>query len=137
MPHGSYSLGETAAEQNMVRLVCDKCGRRGQYRIDQDVAGAGQYGTPSSSFAARLPNMYLMGRRYRPKPYNGRVILFRRSLRAISRYLDANLGWDSVITGEFDVIEIQGGHEDMFDEPQVQRTAAKLAACLQDLHHIP
>jgi hypothetical protein len=35
MPHGSYSLGETAAEQRMVRLVCDKCGRRGQYRIDR------------------------------------------------------------------------------------------------------
>src|SRR5215813_11941904 len=35
MPHGSYSLGETAAKQKMVRLVCDKCGRRGQYRIDR------------------------------------------------------------------------------------------------------
>ena len=35
MPHGSYSLGETAAKQKMVRLVCDKCGRRGQYGIDR------------------------------------------------------------------------------------------------------
>src|SRR5215470_640690 len=35
MPHGSYSLGETAANQKMMRLVCDKCGRRGQYRIDR------------------------------------------------------------------------------------------------------
>jgi hypothetical protein len=35
MPHGSYSLGETAAKQKMVRLVCDKCGRRGQYRTDR------------------------------------------------------------------------------------------------------
>jgi hypothetical protein len=35
MPHGSYSLGETAAKQKMLRLVCDKCGRRGQYRIDR------------------------------------------------------------------------------------------------------
>src|SRR5215469_12230566 len=35
MPHGSYSLGETVAKQKMVRLVCDKCGRRGQYRIDR------------------------------------------------------------------------------------------------------
>jgi hypothetical protein len=32
LPHGSYSLGETAARQKMVRLACDKCGRRGQYR---------------------------------------------------------------------------------------------------------
>ena len=35
MSHGSYSVGETAAKQKMVRLVCDKCGRRGQYRIDR------------------------------------------------------------------------------------------------------
>jgi phytoene/squalene synthetase len=35
MPHGSYSLGAAAAKQNMVRLVRDKCGRRGQYRIDR------------------------------------------------------------------------------------------------------
>jgi hypothetical protein len=35
MPRGSYSLGETAAKQRMVRLICDKCGRRGQYRVDR------------------------------------------------------------------------------------------------------
>jgi hypothetical protein len=35
MPHGSYSLSETAARQKMVRLACDNCGRRGQYRIDR------------------------------------------------------------------------------------------------------
>src|SRR6516225_3253220 len=41
MPHGPYSLGETAAKQRMVRLVCDKCGRRGQYRLDRLIE---QYG---------------------------------------------------------------------------------------------
>ena len=35
MPHGSYSLGEAAAELHMLRLECPKCGRRGQYRIDR------------------------------------------------------------------------------------------------------
>ena len=29
----SYSLGETAAKQKMVRFVRDKCGRRWQYRM--------------------------------------------------------------------------------------------------------
>jgi thioesterase domain-containing protein/acyl carrier protein len=84
-----------------------------------------------------LPNMHFVARRYRPKPYNGRVILFRRSLRAISKYLDAKLGWGSVITGEFDVVEIQGGHGDMFDKPQVQCVAAKLAACLGERRIVP
>jgi thioesterase domain-containing protein len=82
----------------------------------------------------RLPsdNMHLIGRRYRPKPYTGRVVLVRRSLRAISRYLDSKLGWEGVIGGEFEIVEIQGGHSDMFNEPQVQCTAATLAAYLQD-----
>jgi acyl-CoA synthetase (AMP-forming)/AMP-acid ligase II/thioesterase domain-containing protein len=78
------------------------------------------------------PNLYLMGRRYRPKPYNGRVVLFRRSFCAISKYLDWQLGWGGIIAGELDVVEIQGGHDDMFKEPGVQRTAATLAACLRD-----
>ena len=74
--------------------------------------------------------MYLMGRRYRPKPYDGPVVLVRRSLRAISRYLDWKLGWGDVTAGEFDVVEIRGGHGDMLEEPQVQSTARNLAAYL-------
>jgi thioesterase domain-containing protein len=69
---------------------------------------------------------------YRPKAYNGRVVLFRRSLRAIGKYLDWKLGWGGVITGELDVVEIEGGHDDMFNEPGVQRTAAALTAYLRD-----
>jgi len=80
----------------------------------------------------RPPDMHLVGRRCRPKPYNGRVVLFRRSLRAVSKYLDWNLGWADVIPGELDVVEIQGGHGDMLDGPQVERTAVKLAAYLRD-----
>jgi hypothetical protein len=41
MPHGSYSLGEVAAEFNMVRLKCSKCGRHGQYQVDKLLAKYG------------------------------------------------------------------------------------------------
>jgi len=78
-------------------------------------------------------NMYLTGRRYRPTPYYGRVMLFRRSLRAISKYLDETLGWGKLIVGELRVIQIEGGHGDMLAEPQVRHTADALAACLRDL----
>jgi oxalate---CoA ligase len=76
--------------------------------------------------------MYAMGRRYRPKPYKGRILLFRRSLRPISRYLDWQLSWAGVVAGEIDVVEIQGGHDGMFKEPGVKQTAAALTACLRD-----
>jgi oxalate---CoA ligase len=75
--------------------------------------------------------MYAMGRRYRPKPYKGRILLFRRSLRPISRYLDWQLSWAGVVAGEIDVVEIQGGHDGMFKEPGVKQTADTLAACLR------
>jgi hypothetical protein len=35
VPHGSFSLGEAAAQLNMLRLRCEKCGRSGQYQIDR------------------------------------------------------------------------------------------------------
>jgi hypothetical protein len=35
MPHGSYSLGEVAAQLSMIRLTCPKCHRAGQYRVDK------------------------------------------------------------------------------------------------------
>ena len=80
----------------------------------------------------RPSDEHLVGRRYRPKPYNGRVVLFRRGLRAVSKYLDWNLGWADLIVGELNVIEIQGGHGDMLDGPQVVCTAVKLARYLND-----
>jgi hypothetical protein len=83
---------------------------------EENVAGTDHYPILSPLFR-QLPNMHLMGMRNEPKPYDGRVVLFRRSLRAISKYLDWKLGWGSVITGEFNVIESEGGHSDMFNEP--------------------
>jgi hypothetical protein len=41
MPHGSYSLAEAARKLDMIRLVCPKCARSGQYRVDRLIE---QYG---------------------------------------------------------------------------------------------
>ena len=94
------------------------------------MAGPRRHRIPSPS--SQGPASYLIGRRYGPKPYNGRVVLFRRNLRAISKHLDWKLGCGEVIAGKLDVVEIHGGHEGMFNEPGVQRTAATLAVCLRD-----
>jgi oxalate---CoA ligase len=80
----------------------------------------------------KLPGVERLGRRYRPTPYDGRVVLVRRSLRAISTYLDWKLGWGALINGELDVLEVQGGHSDMLDEPQVRATAVGLTRYFGD-----
>jgi oxalate---CoA ligase len=72
----------------------------------------------------------IAGQAYRPQPYAGRVVLFRRSLRPNGRYEDAQLGWGDIVCGELDVYEIPGDHRDMFLDPSVAVTAEKLSACL-------
>jgi len=75
----------------------------------------------------------IAGMQYRPKPYHGRVVVFRRSVQRIGGYQDERLGWGDVLTGDCDVIAIPGDHRDMFLEPQVQRTAGALAAYLRSV----
>src|SRR5205085_7971096 len=35
MPNGSYSLEDVARHRSMLKLACEACGRRGQYRVDR------------------------------------------------------------------------------------------------------
>ena len=73
---------------------------------------------------------HFMERDYRPLPYPGRVVLFRRSLRPSEGPEDSQFGWKDIVLGGLEAHDIPGGHRDMFAEPHVQVTAAKLSACL-------
>jgi oxalate---CoA ligase len=75
----------------------------------------------------------LAARSYRPQPYDGRALLFQRTLRPRGRYQDAHFGWGELIRGGLEVHEIPGDHRDMFSEPQVEGTARELRACLREL----
>jgi thioesterase domain-containing protein len=69
--------------------------------------------------------------RYRPKPYPGRVLLFRSSLPSVGLYGDPQFGWGELFNGGLEVCDIPGDHRDMFLEPYVGNTATKLGACLR------
>ncbi len=69
---------------------------------------------------------------YRPEPYDGRVLLLRRTLRHDRRENETDPGWDELALGGLDVQEIPGDHRDMFLEPYVAITARKLGASLRD-----
>jgi thioesterase domain-containing protein/acyl carrier protein len=68
---------------------------------------------------------------YRPGPYDGRMLLLRRTLRHEGEEA-ADSGWDELALGGLDVQEIPGDHSDMFLEPYVAITARKLGASLWD-----
>jgi amino acid adenylation domain-containing protein len=67
---------------------------------------------------------------YRPKPYPGKVIFFQSTDWPACRYFDFYASWDSVVTGDFEVHKIAGGHQSMFYEENVEVVASKLRACL-------
>jgi thioesterase domain-containing protein len=67
---------------------------------------------------------------YRPQPYDGPVLLLRRSARR-TRRVEAAQDWGRVVCGPLEAHTIGGDHGDMFEQPQVANTAEKLRGCLQ------
>ncbi|HEX9922771.1 MAG TPA: thioesterase domain-containing protein [Anaerolineae bacterium] len=67
--------------------------------------------------------------RYKPKTYSGRATLFLAA-QSLVRYSDALWRWHSLVPNGLDVHTIPGGYISILKEPQVQRLAAQLKACL-------
>jgi len=62
-----------------------------------------------------LPSHGAAIRRYRPKPFAGGVVVFKRPPRLGGRYLDASLGWGETVRGKIDVIQLgPSRHLDLF-----------------------
>jgi len=74
---------------------------------------------------------------YRPGPYDGRVLLLRRTLRHDRGEDETDSGWDKLALGGLDVQEIPGDHRDMFLQPCVAITARRLGASLRDAQGPP
>ena len=68
--------------------------------------------------------------RYYPKPYEGKVILFRTKIFPVLCSFDRTFGWKEYVKGPLEVCLIPGAHESILDEPHVGNVARELAACL-------
>jgi thioesterase domain-containing protein len=69
-------------------------------------------------------------RSYRPRPYPGRVTLFRASGAPFDPGLGRDLGWGRLTPGPVEVHEVPGGHVTLLAEPNVAVLAERLRACL-------
>jgi non-ribosomal peptide synthetase component F/thioesterase domain-containing protein len=67
---------------------------------------------------------------YTPKPYNGRITLFRAMDNFAPDQLDSDAGWRSLATGGLEVHEIPGSHDEIIAEPNVRTLACELQHCL-------
>ena len=67
---------------------------------------------------------------YTPRPYAGRVILFRALDQPMGIHPDPLLGWGPLIGGELEIIDVPGFHGSMVMEPRVRVLAEKLVPLL-------
>jgi amino acid adenylation domain-containing protein len=67
---------------------------------------------------------------YQPKPYPGRIILFRASRQPLGIYQDPTLGWDGMAANGLEIYEVPGSHGAIIHEPLVGALAAELKGCL-------
>jgi thioesterase domain-containing protein len=68
--------------------------------------------------------------RYRPRPYDGRVLLFRAQMMAETyRHVGPTLGWHNLLPN-LDIVEVPGGHDSLVLEPNVQVLASHLNRAL-------
>jgi non-ribosomal peptide synthetase component F/thioesterase domain-containing protein/acyl carrier protein len=70
---------------------------------------------------------------YSPKPYPGRVTLFRAAGRTAEYGSDPALGWEEVVRGEIKIITVPGDHMTILEEPHVWNLVEQLSACLEEI----
>ncbi len=69
-------------------------------------------------------------RRYQPKQYPGRILLFRSADEPSGRFLDAEMGWGEYAVGGLELTVVGGDHFIMFQDPGVSQMAATISAAL-------
>jgi amino acid adenylation domain-containing protein len=68
---------------------------------------------------------------YRPKPYDGRVLLFRSDKYRTWRYWDANLGWAHLLPN-LKVFAVPGVHDSMLTGPHCPSIARAITEAIDD-----
>lgn len=69
-------------------------------------------------------------RDYAPRPYQGRLTLFKANRSNLQPYIDGDLGWSRLVAGGLEICEASGDHLTMLQEPQVRSLAEQLKARL-------
>jgi len=105
-------LGRTAAEEAPVRIV--------------------QGRAPSPEIYDQWLLNYLLeaAERYVPRSYPGKITLFRSAEEPSGRFLDFKMGWGAYAAGGTEVIEVEGDHFIMFQDPSVTQMANRISDAL-------
>lgn len=70
--------------------------------------------------------------RYQPRPYDGKLTLFRAStVHPMLEHVGAELGWTGLARAGIESHAVPGDHETLVEDPNAVVLAAKLARCLE------
>jgi thioesterase domain-containing protein len=109
--------------------VLRKLGARfGQLRRNADTIAEWGEALKPEAFEMRIK----AARNYRPMPYRGRVLLFKRNNHLSGRYLDPSFGWLGTVTGEFELCLVGAAHLDIFSKDNRKLIARKLGLRLTE-----
>ncbi|PYM57679.1 MAG: non-ribosomal peptide synthetase, partial [Candidatus Rokuibacteriota bacterium] len=76
-------------------------------------------------------------RTYRPRPYRGRVVLFRQRERPRGHSWDPASGWRPLLGDRLEIHDVRGDHRTMFSESNVELLAQALRGCLDTSQGTP
>ncbi len=71
---------------------------------------------------------------YEPRPYSGRLTLFRSSEEPMGRFLDLGMGWGEFAEGGVEVVVVTGDHFSVFQEPGISRIAGHIESGMDRRH---
>jgi thioesterase domain-containing protein len=106
-----FSIGPTAAE----------------YENDFERLAAAGYADQLLEYVNAL------AQRYEPKPFPGKLTVFKSDSEPTGWFLSPKLAWAGLAHDGVDVITIHGDHRTIFDDPGAGEMAAHIAAVLNDV----
>ena len=69
-----------------------------------------------------------------PRPYSGKVTLFRATEQPYGIHTDPACGWGDLALGGLEIYDVPGHHGAIVREPRVGILVQKLTACLNTSH---
>jgi len=138
LPQQAPSVSQLAASVSSALVTLFRVPAAQRWTYLSRIAGAPVRMVQRQLHLARLPRNSKRVRtaclqaesQYLPRPYAGRVILFRSSHKPLGQLSDPRAGWNTHAVRGLEVHEILGNHENILLEPQVRSVAVQLKACL-------
>jgi thioesterase domain-containing protein/acyl carrier protein len=100
---------------------------QGEQAFTEDVEGFFDLSRLPSDYRMFMKRYYLALRTYVPKPYSGRVLLFKARTQPLYHLIEPELAWP-VITKELEVKVLPCTHLSIVEEPHVQALAKDMKA---------